>query len=466
MTASGEKIRSGNLPSVRGGQIHLPNLLSEERNLDRWKRAVNARDALVTLDLFCGAGGMSLGFEDAGFVVAAGIDSDPVACETHAANLLSKTRCIDLGSDVKPSSLMEELEIPRVDVIVGGPPCQGFSRAGMNMLRFLEAKDPHVREEVDARNRLYREFVQFVRELQPLFFVMENVPDLNSYAEGVIEREIRRDFGEAGYHVEKVTLNAAHFGVPQVRRRLFFIGSRNGRGWRLPRPAFRDQPRTLRDAIGDLPALEAPALEERISYGSTDENEYRLLMRSRVPETDRDFIYDHIARPVREDDREIFRMMEQGQKYQDVPEEYRRYRSDQFKDKYYKLKWDAPSVTITSHMAKDGYRYIHPEQIRTLSVREAARVQSFPDQFRFAGHRSSRYRQIGNAVPPLLARAIAQTIAQAIRQYQRAQNVRVEGEPDEESHWQLELPGFFERPALYSVDEVNRVFAVETPGGK
>src|SRR5262249_35824238 len=141
-----------------------------------------------------------------------------------------------------------------------------------------------------------------------------------------------------------------------------------------------------------------------------------------------------------------FQLMQPGQTYRDVPEEFRRYRSDSFGDKYYRLRWDAPGNTITAHMAKDGYRYIHPDQLRTLSVREAARVQSFPDHFRFAGFRSNRHRQIGNAVPPLLARAVGQSIARAIRRYRQiagtAHVIAYEIGADGDAPWQLGLPGF------------------------
>ena len=166
-------------------------------------------------------------------------------------------------------------------------------------------------------------------------------------------------------------------------------------------------------------------------------------MRSALPSACQDIIYDHVVRPVREDDAVIFRSMKPGDRYRDVDPSYRRYELKRaqrdgrycFADRYYKLLWDQPCVTITAHMAKDGYRYIHPdcEQPRTLSVREAARVQSFPDHFRFAGYRTSRFRQIGNAVPPLLAEAVAQSLARAIREYRQGES--------KEHTWQPFLPG-------------------------
>src|SRR5258708_6543916 len=174
----------------------------------------------------------------------------------------------------------------------------------------------------------------------------------------------------------------------------------------------------LRNVIDDIPAVLPHSTEECLPYEPQKAHSmYQLLMRSRVLREDREKIYDHLVRPVREDDKDIFTLMKPGDRYIDIPEEYRRYNSESFKDKYYKLRPDEPGVTITAHMARDGYRYIHwdKEQCRTLSVREAARVQSFGDHFRFAGFRSSRFRQIGNAVPPLMAEAIARHIQRGLR---------------------------------------------------
>jgi DNA (cytosine-5)-methyltransferase 1 len=423
-------IRSENLKTCRGERVRLEPELQREDARVAWHDAIADPDTLIALDLFCGAGGLSYGMQCAGFLVAAGIDSDPDACETHAYNCLSKTLCCDIQTIRDPCALMEELGIPRVDVIIGGPPCQGFSIAGRAKLRSLSREE---REEIYARNYLYREFVRFVAAIKPLFFVMENVPHLSSFADGIIAREIQEDFGRLGYCVYPELLDAADYGVPQTRRRLFFIGTRLGWVYRRPRPTHgRVIPyRTLADAIADLPAVPAPSLEEERPYVPRERpdlnvsGEYARLMRSAMPPEQRDLLYDHVVRPVRADDAEIFRLMRPGDRYRDVDPQYRRYEikrvhgDEHFADRYYKLRWDEPCITITAHIAHDGYRYIYPDsdQPRTLSVREAARVQSFPDHFRFAGYRTSRFRQIGNAVPPLLAEAIGHAIARAIRDY-------------------------------------------------
>jgi DNA (cytosine-5)-methyltransferase 1 len=221
-------------------------------------------------------------------------------------------------------------------------------------------------------------------------------------------------------------LDAVSYGVPQFRKRLFIVGRRKERPdewlrrqpieWPAARP--KDEWITLESAIGDLPFSTPPCLEEKRTYDRPDDPTiYQRLMRQNVPDEDRGFVYDHVVRPVREDDQAVFAIMKPGDKYTDVPVEYRRYDDSKFEDKYYKLRPEVPGNTITAHMAKDGYRYIHwdSKQHRTLSPREAARIQSFGDHFRFTGSRTSRYRMIGNAVPPLLARALAEQIHKAWR---------------------------------------------------
>jgi DNA (cytosine-5)-methyltransferase 1 len=300
-------------------------------------------------------------------------------------------------------------------VIVGGPPCQGFSSVGRARILSLEQQQ---RQAVLARNELYQHYFRFIEHFRPAFFVMENVPTLIKFGGGVYFKGIQEECERLGYLCEVESINMADYGVPQTRRRLFIIGSRIGKLFRWPRATHENKPVSLRDAIDDLPAVLPPSLEECLPYEPQRAHTiYQLLMRSRVLPEDREKIYDHLVRPVRDDDKDIFTLMKPGDRYIDIPEEYRRYNSESFKDKYYKLLPEQPCVTITAHMSRDGYRYIHwdSQQCRTLSVREAARVQSFGDHFRFAGFRSSRFRQIGNAVPPLMAEAIAGQILRAWR---------------------------------------------------
>jgi DNA (cytosine-5)-methyltransferase 1 len=258
-------IRSNNLNTCRGARVRLPPKLHSEEGEAVWQEAVTAPDALVAIDLFCGAGGLSYGFQEAGFVIALGIDSDADACETHAANLLSRTLCQDIQTIKHPQALMEELGIPRVDVIIGGPPCQGFSLVGRGKVQSLSKE---TRDRIHSQNYLYREFVRFVQSLRPLFFVMENVPHLNSFADGIIAQAIAQDFDALGYNIYHELLEAAHYGVPQTRRRLFIIGTRIGWVYRKPRVTHGEaRPvRTLADAIADLPPVQAPSLQEELPY--------------------------------------------------------------------------------------------------------------------------------------------------------------------------------------------------------
>jgi len=170
---------------------------------------------------------------------------------------------------------------------------------------------------------------------------------------------------------------------------------------------------TVRDAIGDLPSVSDGHFLREMPYNlPASDNPLIMWYRRGLSEEHCNLIFDHITRPHREDDKAYFRMLQEGQKYIDLPKEYRRYKDNIFKDKYRKLIWDRPSWTITAHIKRDGYRYIHPETEppRTISVREAARIQSFPDRWRFCGYRSNAFTQIGNAVPPLLSLAIARVI--------------------------------------------------------
>ena len=426
-------IRSADLPTHRGASVDLPARLDGPGALDRWHDRVHDPAALIVLDLFCGAGGMSEGFEAEGFVVAAGIDADAAACATYAANATGKTLCHDLACVHTPDqaqALVAGLGIPRVDVIVGGPPCQGFSVVGRARIRSLPREEQ--RREILGRNELYRNFFRFVEALRPLMFVIENVQAMRTWEDGLLFQAMLDTARALGYDTFEDVLNAADYGVPQSRRRQFIVGSRIGRVFRFP--ASRGLPAvSLDEAIGDLPVVQAPSLVETLPYNPRRIGPYQQLMRSRVRAGDAGVVHDHVVRPVRDDDREVFRLMEPGDRYLDIDPRYRRYDDRSFEDRYFKLRPDIPCITITAHMAKDGYRYIHwdRDQCRTLSVREAARAQSFDDAFRFAGHRSNRYRQIGNAVPPLLARELAVRVRRAI-----------EGGHDvvEDREWQLALP--------------------------
>ena len=368
-------------------------------NLADVRRWVSRAPSPTAIDLFCGAGGLSLGLRDAGFSVLVGADCDECSIETHAANIAGLTYHGDLSD---PAELLEHIDawgIRRVDLVAGGPPCQPFSRAGSSKIRSLVRAG--ARGEHDPRAQLWRSFVAVVEHVRPKAVVIENVPDLPAWDDGAVLIGFYESLRELGYEVDARILDAFQFGVPQHRARLFIVGLRSRRSMHWPEPSGLSP--TLRDAIGDLPPVPPAQRQERIRYFGAPDTPLQQELRGRLEGEHARWIHDHITRDVRPDDAEAFRLLGEGQTYEDLPEHLRRYRSDIFTDKYKRLAWDQVSRSITAHIAKDGYWYIHPEQHRTLSIREAARVQTFPDSFRFAGEPSHRLRQIGNAVPPLLA---------------------------------------------------------------
>ncbi|MDQ2809595.1 MAG: DNA cytosine methyltransferase [Chloroflexota bacterium] len=408
-------ISSADLPFTKGAIVTLPARCADPIVQAEWLRHLADPAVPKLLDLFCGAGGMSAGFVSAGFTVAAACDHDGQACKTFAANIPARVLATDIAEIPDPARMLDDLPVSQIDVIIGGPPCQGFSQVGRGRIRSLADSD---QIPLLARNELYQQFFRFIETFQPAFFVMENVPALKTFASGAYMDAITRESARLGYDLESAILDAADYGVPQIRRRLFIVGSRVGGLFHWPRVGHDRDRVPLAAAIGDLPSALPPQLEECLPYDLEQPlSPYQHLMRSFVPVADRAVIYDHVIRPVREDDREIFTRMQPGDRYIDIDERYRRYNAASFQDKYYMLRPDAPGVTITAHLYKDGYRYIHWDtaQHRTISVREAARIQSFRDDFRFTGSRSSRFRQIGNAVPPLLAEHMAAQIRRALR---------------------------------------------------
>jgi DNA (cytosine-5)-methyltransferase 1 len=251
-----------------------------------------------------------------------------------------------------------------------------------------------------------------VERLGPSVVLIENVPELPSWDDGAVIVGFYESLRTLGYEVDARILDAFQHGVPQHRARLFIVATRGVSGFEWPEP--RSPAPTLRDAIADLPPAPAAQRDERSLYFDSPRSTLAKRMRLRMTGENRRVVWDHMTRDVRADDLEAFNLMPQGGTYSDLPAKLQRYRTDIFTDKYKRLVWDQVSRSITAHIAKDGYWYIHPGQPRTLSIREAARIQTFPDDFRFAGQPSHRLRQIGNAVPPLLAEAIGVQIRGAL----------------------------------------------------
>lgn len=383
----------------------------------RKREGVKPND-LKMIDLFCGAGGLSLGFTQEGFVTALANDIEPCCIETYAHNHPETERKFIVEGDIREvvDHLEELVKDKRIDIVVGGPPCQGFSMA--NRQRLID----------DPRNYLYKNYVEIVRRTQPKVFVMENVKGMFSVAEQVVE-----DFNAIGYQVNYEVLNAKDFGVPQNRERLIYIGNRIGIDNNAVFKEIHELSKSipnyfLKDALYGLRELKASRKKNSTEIGTKESgfkiekaeaaktNEFINLINSNRK---MQFICNHKARYNNDRDIEIYGRMEPGDKSDDpkiadiMP--YSR-RNGIFKDKYFKLEPDKVCKTITAHMKFDCNMYIHPTQARGLTPREAARVQSYPDDYFFKGAYTKTYMQIGNSVPPLLGRAIAHIVKKYIEE--------------------------------------------------
>ena len=399
------------VPTEKGRNLVLdrPFDAPDPADLGSVRRWVRSAPRPTAIDVFSGAGGLGLGLQDAGFSVLVGADSDPTCVETHVANLRGLGYVGDLTDPTEFLSLLAAWGITTVDLVAGGVPCQPFSRAGHSKLRSLIEQG--VRSNDDPRTHLWSSFLSIVRVLQPRAVLLENVPDIASWDDGAVLIGFREGLRDLGYWTDARLLNAYEYGVPQHRSRLFVIALKGAETFPWPLPTGRY---TVRDAIADLPEVLGGQRSESLPYTGRPASDLQQRLRRGVASDQRSVIYDHMTRAVRPDDAQAFAFLRPGQTYEDLPDHLRRYRSDIFTDKYKRLEWDQLGRTITAHIAKDGYWYIHPSQDRTLSIREAARIQTFPDWYRFAGHPSVRYRQIGNAVPPLLAEALGRSLRAAL----------------------------------------------------
>jgi len=372
-------------------------------------------DVRLAADLFCGAGGISLGLERSGFSTVVAVDHYAEAVETHGHHFPGMSLDWDLADVDRIEELAELLTEIQVDVIAGGPPCQPFSKAGRSGIRHRVRnglRDPH-----DQRRDLWRSYLEVVQLVQPPAVLMENVPDMALDREMFILRSMVEELEEIGYAVEERIVDTWRYGVPQFRQRLILVALRDGNKFKWPAEATERV--SVWNAIGDMPEVDGGWRPEGGAFGWADyegpSTSFQRRMREGVKSPDRYRLFDHITRPVREDDARAFELMDSTTRYSDLPDEMKRYRDDIFDDKYKRLDENDLSRTITAHIAKDGYWYIHPRQGRTITVREAARLQTFPDWYRFAGPPSAAFKQIGNAVPPLLAENLGRAIREALQ---------------------------------------------------
>lgn len=353
------------------------------------------------IDLFCGCGGFSKGFQQAGFNIRLGIDLWKDATVTYKYNfpdavVLNKDISIVDGKSILEMTKMNKEE---VDVIIGGPPCQGFSVSGKRLID-------------DERNTLYKNFVRIVGELQPKVFVMENVPGLVRLFNGVFGPQIMEDFANIGYHVKMKILSSDNFGVPQKRVRVIFVGIRNDISekteFEYPTPTTgpgTDTPAiSCEEAIGDLDFVpDDIAYPEEIAYELLPLSSYQVKMREGSMA-----LYNHSITVHTEKTKSIIAMVPDGGNYKDLPKKL--WSTRKVHIAWTRMNSKKPCFTIdTGHNHQFHYR-----ANRVPTVRESARIQSFPDTFKFIGIKTSQLKQVGNAVPPLMAQAIAESVAKVL----------------------------------------------------
>ncbi|MCZ2153271.1 MAG: DNA cytosine methyltransferase [Bryobacterales bacterium] len=399
-----------------GAQLKLV-LTCETRGQER----VTPLAPLTTLDLFCGAGGITEGFREAGYLCLYGNDCMPEAVETFSENHPEAWGDTEDIEKVDPARVRRRLSLKKgaLDVLVGGPPCQGFSINAPD--RFLS----------DPRNKLFKDYMRFLDEFEPKAFLFENVPGLLSLADGRVFRQIVREFEEHGYHVTVKILFAAHYGVPQERWRLILLGSRFSQiappeptHYATGRANFRsggtltfqlgtdDKERlrpavTVGEAIGDLPRLEMGEGAETVGYTVEPHSEYARIMRNPLGVT-----FNHFAAKLSKQNIERMKYVRPGGSWRDIPHGLlpngmQRARKSDHTKRYGRLREDGLAGTVMTKCDPHWGTVFLPDQERSLTVREAARFQSFPDTYKFLGSRVSQYVQVGNAVPVLMAKAIA-----------------------------------------------------------
>lgn len=350
----------------------------------------------IVLDLFSGCGGLSYGLEQAGFSVALGIDNWGVSLETFAHNHLDAKALEADISKVSADDIKKLIGSNKIDVIVGGPPCQGFSLSGPRNFH-------------DSRNRLYLDFIRLVKELKPRAFIVENVPGLGSLFKGEVKLRIIEEFEKLGYTVNAKVLNASDYGVPQNRKRIIFVGLLGDKKFEFPDPTHFESKDvepiigkrkvTVAEAIGDLPALVNEATSIELSYEGLPKNSYQKSMRKGSKT-----IYNHVKSKHTQQTKDIISLVPEGGNYKNLPENLKRTRN--FHVAWTRLHSQKPSPTIDT-----GHRHhFHPFENRVPTVREAARIQSFPDTFVFLGTRTAQYKQVGNAVPCLMATEIGKKL--------------------------------------------------------
>lgn len=322
-----------------------------------------------TIDLFCGAGGMSRGFEESGFHTIFAVESNRTYAETFKKNFPKTEMFIGDIKKISNNEISKLAEKNNIEIIIGGPPCQGFSIAGNIGRKFLD----------DERNALFLEFVRFVEIIKPKMFVLENVANLLTHNKGKTIKEIVDKFSDVGYLVKYDVLNSVNYNVPQERRRIFIVGTINSTEFNFPKKSKKIV--TIKDAIGDLPKLKSGEVSEITLHTAMSHSQQML---------------------------DKMKYIKDGGDRLDIPESIRPKTGDV--RKYVRYNSSKPSFCVTGDMRK----IFHYNQNRALTKRELARLQTFPDSFEFVGNSIEIQQQIGNAVPVKLAKAIARECKRAL----------------------------------------------------
>lgn len=343
---------------------------------------------LKVADLFCGVGGLSQGFIWASCEIAIGIEYDKEIAASYKLNHPGTDVYADDIRNIDFKSLHDQH--PDIDIVIGGPPCQGFSQKGKRLSLN------------DERNYLFNSFVKFVEEFKPKYFVLENVPEITTTSNGFFRHEIISSFKSLGYDVTFGVLHAVDFGVPQDRRRAVFIGQLGKLEVSLPAPPHLHN--SVKDAIYDLPFICSGEGSEATSYDKEPTSNLQKFLRGKSQ-----ILYNHISTKHSKIALERLAMIPIGAGREVLPLEHRT--KSIHSGTWCRLKEDGVAMTITTRFdTPSSGRFTHPILDRCLTVREAARIQTFPDSFRFIGSKTSQMKQVGNAVPPLLALAIAKEI--------------------------------------------------------
>lgn len=403
LKASNVNVWHNSIPVEKSSYINENNIVIY--NEDNFKLAENKP---TMIDLFCGAGGFSVGCGLAGFQSVLGTDWFEPALETWKYNHPNAISVLGDIKNITPNLLSDTLKkvgVNKINLITGGVPCQGFSRANRK------------HNDEDERNYLFKDYMKFVREFEPDYIILENVSGMKTTAGGKFVKEILASMDDLGYNADVKLLNAADYGVPQIRKRLIFVGVKRGRGlaekFEYPLPSFTDPVlqkdmegsnilppyRTVKDAISDLPVIES----NQFSFEYTNEpvTEYQKIMRGvnrnfKFPKTTELFNHNAPKHPE-----------ETVKKIKNTIPGMPMY--EKFKQRI-RLTWDKPSPTQLAGGIRPQFQFGHPSLARGLTIRERARIQSFPDSYKFLGGTVQERVQTGNAVPPLLIYAVAKEI--------------------------------------------------------